>query len=433
MDTAVPYAALVEVDAGAAGWVVDWDMDWRRGGEDQGWETAPTASGRAMDTVAVPYIALVEDEADAVESTVVRRRRRLDAVDWGADEKHAETAVSIYVDVAELAAFSTVGDGGALSPSAGDFTVGDLPDPRALPESPTYESTWLVPGHLIIGSEPGDPQVSALLDAGVTTFVSLIGEYNTEHYRNMVYPARTTANFLHFPVLDRGTCATEALVALVLELKFRLTQRREVIYVHCLGGHGRTGMVVIPLMAALFDLDDSAAAQFVVTATNVGRASDRELPWDAKMPETRAQERVTREANVLVRAHVEPVMTPLLYGGAPMLSPAARLSPAASPCRQDIPCPLSLSPAVEQLKPPASEKPPIDYVCPITHELMANPVICADGHSYEGSAIERWLASHCSSPKTNLTLVHKQTTPNHTLRGAIDQWTQAHPSWAAEE
>ena len=30
-------------------------------------------------------------------------------------------------------------------------------------------------------------------------------------------------------------------------------------------------------------------------------------------------------------------------------------------------------------------------ICPITHEVMEDPVVCADGHSYERAAITQWL------------------------------------------
>ncbi len=38
------------------------------------------------------------------------------------------------------------------------------------------------------------------------------------------------------------------------------------------------------------------------------------------------------------------------------------------------------------------------YLCPITHELMTDPVIDPDGNSYERSAIESWLKEQSNSP-----------------------------------
>ena len=59
-------------------------------------------------------------------------------------------------------------------------------------------------------------------------------------------------------------------------------------------------------------------------------------------------------------------------------------------------------------------------ICPITQEVMEDPVVCADGHSYERSAIEKWLQTKSTSPSTNAPLLHKNLVPNHALRNLID-------------
>lgn len=40
-----------------------------------------------------------------------------------------------------------------------------------------------------------------------------------------------------------------------------------------------------------------------------------------------------------------------------------------------------------------------EFSCPITRELMRDPVIAADGHTYDREAIEMWLRNHDTSPK----------------------------------
>ncbi|EOD06407.1 hypothetical protein EMIHUDRAFT_219298 [Emiliania huxleyi CCMP1516] len=74
---------------------------------------------------------------------------------------------------------------------------------------------------------------------------------------------------------------------------------------------------------------------------------------------------------------------------------------------------------------PREEEPPADFICPITTELMSDPVMAADGHSYERSAIKRWLATKSTSPMTGEALVHSFLAPNHTLRRQIREWQQA--------
>ncbi|KAJ8416980.1 hypothetical protein AAFF_G00328580 [Aldrovandia affinis] len=66
---------------------------------------------------------------------------------------------------------------------------------------------------------------------------------------------------------------------------------------------------------------------------------------------------------------------------------------------------------------------PDELLCPITREVMKDPVIAADGYSYEREAIESWINSkNRSSPMTNLPLQTTVVTPNRTLKMAIGRW-----------
>ncbi|XP_028941464.1 WD repeat, SAM and U-box domain-containing protein 1 isoform X3 [Antrostomus carolinensis] len=68
---------------------------------------------------------------------------------------------------------------------------------------------------------------------------------------------------------------------------------------------------------------------------------------------------------------------------------------------------------------------PDEFLCPITRELMKDPVIAADGYSYEKEAMENWLSSkRRSSPMTNLPLPSPILTPNRTLKMAISRWLE---------
>jgi hypothetical protein len=53
---------------------------------------------------------------------------------------------------------------------------------------------------------------------------------------------------------------------------------------------------------------------------------------------------------------------------------------------------------------------------------MQDPVMAADGYTYEKVAIEGWLSAHNTSPLSNAPLPHKQLTPNFGLRSAIREW-----------
>jgi hypothetical protein len=53
---------------------------------------------------------------------------------------------------------------------------------------------------------------------------------------------------------------------------------------------------------------------------------------------------------------------------------------------------------------------------------MHDPQVCADGLTYEGHAIREWMRGRGTSPVTGLKLEHRNLTPNHALRFAIQDW-----------
>ncbi|CAI5478914.1 unnamed protein product [Closterium sp. Yama58-4] len=55
-------------------------------------------------------------------------------------------------------------------------------------------------------------------------------------------------------------------------------------------------------------------------------------------------------------------------------------------------------------------------LCPLSQERMSDPVVAADGFTYERSSIEEWLKTHDTSPVNGQPLPHKFLTPNNTLR-----------------
>ncbi|WVZ63210.1 hypothetical protein U9M48_012859 [Paspalum notatum var. saurae] len=68
---------------------------------------------------------------------------------------------------------------------------------------------------------------------------------------------------------------------------------------------------------------------------------------------------------------------------------------------------------------------PSYFICPILQDVMRDPLIAADGFTYEAEAIREWLdSSHRTSPMTNLELPHRDLLPNHALRSAIQEWLQ---------
>ena len=83
--------------------------------------------------------------------------------------------------------------------------------------------------------------------------------------------------------------------------------------------------------------------------------------------------------------------------------------------------------AAKSIKQPP--KPPSEYLCPITRELMDDPVVLIDGFSYDREHIIRWLAIRMVSPITG-TPVANALMPNTVLRVLIRDWKQQHAASA---
>lgn len=72
---------------------------------------------------------------------------------------------------------------------------------------------------------------------------------------------------------------------------------------------------------------------------------------------------------------------------------------------------------------------PDDFKCPISLEIMSDPVILSSGHTFDRASIQRWLDSgHRTCPITKLPLPENPVLiPNHALRSLISNYTLLSP------
>lgn len=83
--------------------------------------------------------------------------------------------------------------------------------------------------------------------------------------------------------------------------------------------------------------------------------------------------------------------------------------------------------SLEEIKKPDPIVVPEDFLCPISLELMRDPVIVATGQTYERSFIQRWIDSgNATCPKTQQKLENLTLTPNYVMRSLITQWCAQH-------
>jgi Mg-chelatase subunit ChlD len=76
-------------------------------------------------------------------------------------------------------------------------------------------------------------------------------------------------------------------------------------------------------------------------------------------------------------------------------------------------------------------------ICPITQQIMTDPVTDRDGNTYDRSAIMQWLATNSTSPITRRSMTAAELVPNRIVRDLLDaaagrgQVTQSAPSSGA--
>ena len=76
---------------------------------------------------------------------------------------------------------------------------------------------------------------------------------------------------------------------------------------------------------------------------------------------------------------------------------------------------------------------PADFICPITSACFVNPVIAADGHTYDRSSITEWFKKKTTSPMTREVLEDTTLRPNLSMISMISAWRAEREGEAAIE
>lgn len=114
-------------------------------------------------------------------------------------------------------------------------------------DTPLSETYWVEPGQLLAGPYPGPRRQPAqpeklphLLDAGIDLFIDLTEKDETLPYAHWL---RDQARHLRLPISDFNIPTVPEMISILNTLDNALRQQHH-IYIHCLGGIGRTGTVI---------------------------------------------------------------------------------------------------------------------------------------------------------------------------------------------
>jgi protein-tyrosine phosphatase len=129
--------------------------------------------------------------------------------------------------------------------------------------------------------------------SGINTFVCLQTEAELKKFSSYL-PLPQGIDYLTFPIEDRGIANDQKLITFI-DLLVDLLQTGKKRYIHCYGGHGRTGIIVSLLMSRYFKIDIEVALAMI-------RKSHRQREVNAlkKTPQGKIQiEQVKRVSQLL--------------------------------------------------------------------------------------------------------------------------------------
>lgn len=167
---------------------------------------------------------------------------------------------------------------------------GENPHQKPAEQSSVLDTcSYFIKDRALFGGYPTTEKVKALEDLGVKFFVDL----TSEDERLEPYEYSQTSTYISYPIKDRSIPSNiQSFSKLIIRLSqlIQTLKNNDKMYIHCKGGHGRSGIIVACILCYLFDLPPDEA----LARTNVYH-SDRKImreKWRLLgSPQTRVQKR----------------------------------------------------------------------------------------------------------------------------------------------
>jgi len=134
---------------------------------------------------------------------------------------------------------------------------------------PTDWTFWVIKNRLLAGAHPRKTSLLVdILKQDITIFVCLMPQEELDRQGKLYFDVAKSLiaaspteykqkyeelEFIHIPIMDRSIASDEIVLNLVQDLIDKLTKEKK-IFLHCRGGHGRTGTIVSILLGHIYKL-----------------------------------------------------------------------------------------------------------------------------------------------------------------------------------
>lgn len=125
---------------------------------------------------------------------------------------------------------------------------------------PFSNSNWVVRNKLIVGAYPYNIKkeksyIRRLRKVGVNIYISLQSEDELAELESYLPDLNEDEKYYNFPMVDRKTSPDEETISFLNKVLKLIKKENTCLYIHCLGGHGRTGVFVALILSHLYKLD----------------------------------------------------------------------------------------------------------------------------------------------------------------------------------
>ena len=180
-------------------------------------------------------------------------------------------------------------------------------------------SNWVIPGLLMCGpypyvdginfptNEEGDLNLGSIINDEIDTFICLQAEIppqcsqnfeiNHPYFPKFEYYSKVLNNnflFYYFPIKD-GTIPPINIMILYIKAILEIIRKGRKIYVHCAGGHGRSGTVLACIIGSIYDLTIEEILEYIQNQHDSRRITDKRARYPTRSPNTNEQIQFVKE------------------------------------------------------------------------------------------------------------------------------------------